>query len=290
METLTLRRVPEGDTIHRAAARLRPALVGAPLERLVLARAAVGTRPRPGTPIDAVDAVGKHLLVRFADGHVLRTHLRMSGSWHLYRAGERWQRPAHLARVVVAVPEWEAVCFAAPVVELTLEPVPPGEAPASVAAVAHLGPDLCDLELDVEAVVGGALERMAALPEPTTSIDEVLLDQRVAAGIGNVYKSEALWACRVHPFVPLRGVDESTRRALLTTAARQLRANLGGGPRTTRPGPPGTLAVYGRARRPCPRCGTPIRRDRRGALARSTYWCPRCQPPDAQEGTTGPAG
>lgn len=283
--------MPEGDTIHRAAARLRPALVGSPLERLVLARAVVGTRPRPGTLVDAVDAVGKHLLVRFADGHVLRTHLRMSGSWHLYGAGERWQRPAHLARAVVAVPGWEAVCFAAPVVELTFEPVAPGDSsgPGAVDAVAHLGPDLCALDREVDDVVALALARMAALPEPTTTIDEVLLDQRVAAGIGNVYKSEALWACRVHPFVPLRHVDESTRRALLTTAARQLRANLGGGPRTTRPGPPGTLAVYGRARRPCPRCGTPIRRDRRGHLARSTYWCPRCQPPDAQEGTTGPA-
>lgn len=264
--------MPEGDTIHRTANRLRPALVGQSLVRLDLPRVP-RPHPRPGTLIDAVDAVGKHLLVAFGDGWTLQTHLRMTGSWHLYAEGERWRKPTHLARAVIVVEGWEAVCFAAPVVRLVHE-----RAVAAGAVrdpVGHLGPDLCRPDADLDEVV----RRMAVLAEPGTTVDEVLLDQRIAAGVGNVFKSEVLWACRVHPFTPIERVDEETRRRLVETAARQLRANLGPGPRTTRPGPPGSLAVYGRPRRSCPRCGTPIRAERRGALGRSTFWCPRCQAP-----------
>jgi len=257
--------MPEGDTLARTAARLRPALDGRALVRFRAPRL-VGEAPGPGTRIDAVEAVGKHLVVRFDGGLVLETHLRMTGSWHLYRTGERWQRPAHLARVELEVAEWVAVCFAAPVVRTWRTAATGGE------PLDRLGPDLCrsDADLDV------ALARMASIPEPTTAIDEVLLDQRVVAGIGNVFKSEVLWACRLDPFTPLALVDVATRQRLLQTATTQLRANLGGGPRRTLPG--GGLAVYGRDRRPCPRCSTPVRRDYRGDLRRSTYWCPACQP------------
>jgi endonuclease-8 len=275
--------VPEGDTIHRTADRLRPALEGRAVVE-VRARRVVGTVPRPGTVVTAVEAVGKHLLVRFTDGHVLRTHLGMTGRWDLYRPGERWRRPAHLARAVVSVEGAVAVCFAAPVAELTRSAAP-GARPfdddsksggwtGAVAAVAHLGPDLCRPDADLDAVVA----RMATIPEPGTVVADVLLDQRVAAGVGNVYKSEALWACRLHPLTPIEDVDDETRRALIETAAAQLRRNLGAGPRTTVAGPPGSLAVYGRARRSCRRCGTPIRWGRTGRTARGTYWCPRCQP------------
>ena len=139
--------------------------------------------------------------------------------------------------------------------------------------VAHLGPDLCAAEPDLDA----AVERMAAIPEPGTTIAEVLLDQRVAAGIGNVYKSEVLHACRLDPFTPVRDVPVELRRHLLDVAARLLRRNLTTTRRTTVAGPEGSVAVYRRARRPCPRCGTPVRSVRHGAQARSTYWCPRCQ-------------
>ncbi|MCU0270646.1 MAG: hypothetical protein MUF83_18655 [Acidimicrobiales bacterium] len=254
--------MPEGDTIHRTAARLRPALVGRPLVRLDLPRVA-GPRPGPGVAVTAVEAVGKHLLVRFDDGRVLRTHLRMSGSWHLYRAGERWQRAPHRARVVLDVGDWVAVCFDAPVVELTRDD----------AGTAHLGPDLCRSDADLDE----ALARCERLVEPGTWIADVLLDQRVAAGIGNVYKSEVLFLHRLDPTTPIEAVEAATRRALLATAATLLRANLGGSARTTAPGPPGSLWVYGRARRPCRRCGTPIRMGRGGATNRSTYWCGACQ-------------
>jgi endonuclease VIII len=254
--------VPEGDTIWRVAARLRPALVDRPLVRFDAPRL-VGPRPRPGETITAVDAVGKHLLVRFSGGVVLQTHLRMTGSWHLYRTGERWQRAPHLARVTITVPEWVAVCFTAPVVRTA----------TSDEAVAHLGPDLTSPAPDLDAAVA----RWGRLDGDTLVVD-ALLDQRVAAGVGNVYKSEVLWAERVHPATPVGGLVAGIPRRLLGTAHRLLRANLGAGDRITVPGAPGGLGVYRRRGRPCVRCGTPVERAVMGATARSTYWCPRCQP------------
>lgn len=272
--------MPEGDTIHRAAARLRPALVGRPLVRFEAHRAA-GSMPRPGVVVTSVEAVGKHLLVRFEDGHLLRTHLRMNGSWHLYRGGERWRKPAHLARAVVDVGDWVAVCFSAPVVVVEREGRGATVAPP---ALAHLGPDLCTPEADIEE----AVRRMGRLPAPGTSVAEVLLDQRVAAGIGNVYKSEVLWAARVDPFAPIEDVPVATRRDLLARAHRLLVHNLGTSRRTTVSGPAGSLAVYGRAGRPCRRCGTGIRSQRHGVQARTTSWCPGCQ--TSPQGTSdGPA-
>ncbi len=257
--------MPEGDTLHRIAGRLRPVLVGRPLVRFEARRLPRHQWPTPGTVITSVEAEGKHLLIGFDTGWVLHTHLRMTGSWHLVRAGEPWGRPAHLARAVLAVEGWEAVCLRAPVVRL----VPPS-GPGSRAPTAHLGPDLCRAEVDPL----DALARIDPLTDPATSVAEVLLDQRVAAGVGNVYKSEVLWAVRVDPFTPIGRIDEATRAALFTTAARLLRANLGPGRRTT---VAGGLAVYGRRGRPCRRCGTAISMRRHGELARSTYWCPTCQ-------------
>lgn len=266
--------MPEGDTIHRVADRLRPALVGGHLVRFQATRA-VGRRPAPGTAVVAVEAVGKHLLIRFADGITLRTHLRMTGSWHLYRTGERWQKPAHLVRALVEVPGWVAVCFSAPVVALEYEPIGDGAA-TRPASLDHLGPDLTRADVD-EAAIDACLDRMAALSGPDDEIGAVLLDQRVACGVGNVYKSEVLWACGVDPSIPVAALALATRRRLLTTAARQLGANVASsGPRVTYEG---GYAVYGRRGQPCRRCGTPVRMRRQGEQARSTYWCPTCQPP-----------
>jgi endonuclease-8 len=267
--------MPEGDTIHRVADRLRPALVGQPLVRLEAPRAiaASGRWPRPGTEIVGVDAVGKHLLVRFAGGAVLRTHLRMTGSWHLYRTRDGWRRPAHLMRALVEVPGWVAVCFAAPVVAIEHER-------AGSTGTSHLGPDLArpdlgDDDLDV------CLHRMATLVEPDEEIGSVLLDQRIACGVGNVFKSEVLWVCGVDPFATIAAVDEPTRRRLLATAARLLQVNAASsGPRVTHGD---GVAVYGRQGRACPRCGVPIRVRRQGEQARSTYWCPRCQQGPTEE-------
>ena len=247
--------MPEGDTIHRTANRLRPVLVGRPLVRFDAPRA-TGKRPKPGTTIEAVEAVGKHLLIRFAGGATLRTHMRMTGSWHLYRTGERWQKPAHLARAVVEVEGWTAVCFAAPVVELETTP-------AAHASVAHLGPDLTSPSL-TDAEIDRAVERMT-----DAEIGVVLLDQRVASGIGNIWKNETLFVCGVDPFRSAADLDRDTKRVLVATASRLLQASVRGRGRPSN--------VYGRARRPCRRCGTPIRSKPQGEQARTAYWCPTCQ-------------
>jgi endonuclease VIII len=256
--------MPEGDTIHRAAIRLRPALAGHVLTRFE-ARRLVGDRPAVGDTIDDVEARGKHLLVHFGAGLTLRTHMKMTGSWHLYREGERWRKGAHLARAVVGADSgWVAVCFQAPVVETY------HRALDDPAPLASLGPDLATADPDL----GLAVARSGQL-DPATEIADVLLDQRIAAGIGNVYKSDVCWLHRVNPFTPLGVVGPDGLHALLATSHRLLVDNLGRSNRVTyRDG----LAVYGRRGQPCPRCGTPVRMRRQGPMARSTYWCPSCQP------------
>lgn len=256
--------MPEGDTIFKVATRLAPVLEGKELVRFEAPRLVGQHRPRPGMVIDEVEARGKHLLVHFDRNLTLQVHLGMTGSWQLVASGQRWRKPAHLARVVLGVEGWEAVCFSAPKVG-TYVTDSPGPTPVS-----HLGPDLCRPDADVDL----ALTRMAAIPEPDTSIAEVLLDQRVAAGIGNVYKSEVLFTCGIDPFRSVADIDVVTRLAILETASGQLRSNLGRGRRAT---VPTGLAVYGRARLPCIRCSTPITMRRHGEQNRSTYWCSRCQ-------------
>jgi endonuclease-8 len=197
----------------------------------------------------------------------------MTGAWQVYPdASTRWRRPAHTARVVLRVADGTtAVCFGAPVVELRRERAE--RVTRATRMLANLGPDLCAAEFDVDA----ALARVVSMP-PGTELGTVLLDQRVAAGIGNVYKSEICWSERVWPFAPIGSLDDATRRRLYATARRQLTGNLGTGRRATYGR---GLAVYGRARRPCPRCRATIvsRRDQSG---RATYWCPGCQPEPAR--------
>lgn len=283
--------MPEGDTLFRTAAGLRPHLVG----RVVTTARAAGPGPIPqvgrviGRRIDAVESVGKNLLVRFEGGLELRTHLRMTGSWHRYRPGEPWRRPAGRARLVLEVPGVVAVCFDAPVVELLEQ-----RAEAIHPSLAGLGPDLLADDFDAD-------ESRRRLREPARAartIAEALLDQRALAGIGNVYKAETLFVERVDPFATVGSLDDSTLDRLVATARRLLRANVGSGPPGRRGGraervttegdrpADGPVWVYGRAGRPCRRCGALIRQRRHGALPRTTYWCPSCQAP----ATAAPAG
>lgn len=268
--------MPEGDTIHRAAARLRPVLEGRTLERFEAPRL-TGQRPRPGETIERVAAVGKHLLIDFSGGLTLETHMRMTGSWRVFSTGERWNRPAHLMRAMLQVPRHQAVCFSAPVVRT----FPTSRRGTQQDPVAHLGPDLCLASSADAEVVQRCVARMERL-DARTPIGEVLLDQRVANGVGNVYKSEVCWHERLDPFEQLGRVDDATRRRLIATSGRLLRANLGQGRRRT---VAEGLAVYGRRGSPCRRCGTAIRRSNDGALARVTYWCPTCQPPAQAKGS-----
>lgn len=270
--------MPEGDTLFRTAAGLRPYLVG----RTVTAARASGPGSIPqvhriiGHEITAVDAMGKNLLIRFDGGLEIRTHLRMNGSWHRYRPGERWRRPPARARLVIEVPGAVAVCFDAPVVDL-LETRAEGLHPA----LAGLGPDLLSPTFDADE----AIRRLRDPARATKSIAEALLDQRALAGIGNVYKSEVLWIERVSPVTATADVSEEALARLVATARRLLLANVAtthGPERTTTTGDsgaPGPLYVYGRAGRPCRRCRTPIARVRQGLdLPRLTFWCPTCQP------------
>ncbi|MGK2947207.1 MAG: Fpg/Nei family DNA glycosylase [Acidimicrobiales bacterium] len=261
--------MPEGDTLYKAAARLKPALQGHVLTRFEAPRLR-GDAPKVGERVELVEARGKHLLVHFEGGLVLRTHLRMSGSWHVYRERERWKKPAYLARAVVGTDSgWLAVCFQAPVVETY------HRGGAEPAPLATLGPDLCLAASLADDVLDQVLERAAQLAPAGTTLGEALLDQRIAAGIGNVYKSEACYAVGLDPATPIEAVTADERRRVWTVAARQLQANLGHAERRTHPA---GLAVYGRRGLPCHRCGTPVRMTRHGDLARSTYWCPSCQP------------
>jgi endonuclease VIII len=263
--------MPEGDTVHRWAAQLRAALTGEALQRIEIRRDTRGLRPpAPGSRVTDVEAHGKHLLIHFDDGATLHTHMMVQGAWHLYRPRARWRLPAHKARVVLELADGTtAVCFDAPIVEVRRDARARRTTRAS-RALGELGPDLCADQIDFDVV----LARLTELP-PATTVGDALLDQRVAAGIGNVYKSEICWARRVHPSTPIASVPSDVRRALYETAHAQLRANLGRSRRVTYQG---GQAVYAKARRPCPRCRTPIRRAWDGKDERVTYWCPTCQP------------
>lgn len=228
-----------------------------------------------GQRIEAVEAQGKHLLIRFDHGLELHTHLRMHGSWHRYRPGERWRRPPARARLVLEVDGAVAVCFDAPVVELLEQ-----RAEVVHPALSRLGPDLLDPGFDPVA----ARTRLRHPDRAATEIAVALLDQRALAGIGNVYKSEILWLERVSPFAAVAGLDDDTLDRVIATAQRLLLDNVDarrGPERVTTRGDrraPGPLYVYRRAGRACRRCGTPIAVTQQGAeLPRSTYWCPSCQ-------------
>ena len=182
--------------------------------------------------------------------------MQMTGSWHLYRPGERWRKKAAAMRALVGTDEWVAVCFAAPVVELVEAGEPLG--------TEHLGPDLCLVDVDLDAGV----DRMDLFGD--RPVGEVLLDQRVVAGIGNIHKNEACFEVGVDPNAALSLVTRDERRRLLEVAHRNLRTSV----ETARM----PSAVYGRRDRPCPRCGTTIRWTAQGEQRRGTYWCPTCQP------------
>lgn len=281
----------EGDTIFRAARQLQRALAGATVTAFTSPLPRLASLPVPGVvagrTIDEVEARGKHLLMIFSGRLVLRTHMRMHGSWHLYRPGERWRARRADMRLLVETAEWHAVGFSVPVAEwLTLRAV--ARHPALIA----LGPDLLAPAFDATE----AARRLVA--QAGTPIADALLDQRALAGIGNVFKSEVLFACRVHPFADAVALDAVTIDALVRTAAEMLRRNVAGtlaagghGRRTTNRLAPGeSLWVYRRAGRPCHRCGTAIEVRRSGRDARSTYWCPRCQAePEKRRVNTGRA-
>lgn len=284
--------MPEGDTLHRTAAALHRVLAGHRVTQFdarleLLARVDAAT-PIAGRLVDRCEAVGKHLLIHLSGDLILRSHLRMHGSWHLYRHGERWRRPAHALRVALHTADWIALGFDLPVAEF-LTP----QSLARHAVLSALGPDLLSPDVPLDRV----LDRIEAAGD--RPVHEVLLDQRVMAGLGNVFKSELLFLAGWHPDQPAAHASRDQWRALLMRAVTLLQANaVAAGdatvltPRGTRlttgsRHPDARLWVYGRAGLPCRQCATPISVARHGAHARSTYWCPACQP--APPATVTPA-
>lgn len=255
--------MPEGDTIHAIVRVMAPDLVGRPLIALE-----VDQRPvAKDTTVTGCEAHGKHLLITLADPALtLRVHLGMKGSWHRYHLGERWRRPPADRRVVLQTDQWLFVCFSPKDVALT--------APHHYhrPQIEHLGPDLLGA-FDLDEVIRRARDTHGA-------IADLLLTQSVAAGIGNVYKSEVLFLERLSPFTPTDAIDDTKLRAIYQRARDLMRDNLeaGGMRTTTRTAKiPERYWVYRRAHRPCLVCGTRIQSRLQGKTARMTYWCPTCQ-------------
>jgi endonuclease-8 len=259
--------MPEGDTIFRTASTLQKVLGGQRLvtcESLVLA---VTRAEFAGHVVAKVEARGKNVLIGFDDGRVLHTHMRMNGSWHVYRLGERWLKRTEAARVVLTTDDMVAVCFSAPVVRViaagALERAPD---------IQGLGPDLLAPTFDLTRA------RQNLRSDPTREIGDALMQQRLVAGIGNVYKSETLFTCRVDPFSKVSTVDDDTLDRLLLEARMLLQRNVHGGPRGTRVALTGSRHwVYMRAREACFVCRGPVSVRKQGAPPRSTYFCARCQ-------------
>jgi endonuclease VIII len=244
--------LPEGDTLHRAAARLQP-LVGQHLEVEAIhprAQAENVARQLDGRRLESVHAIGKNLVLRFDGGVVLRSHLRMTGRWALRPRGAL---PRGRPWLILRGTELEGVLWGGPVLELHTR------------ALAALGPDILASPPDFDAM----LARLRAA-DPTRTFGESLIDQCLVAGIGNMWMAETLWQAQLSPWVLLAGLPEQDRRRALELAAARMREAVDAGREARR-------QVYGRAGRPCPRCGTPIRSRGQGDANRIAYWCPRCQ-------------
>ena len=263
--------MPEGDTIHKIAGFLAPRLTSRQIVAVRMADRAAA-RSCEARRIEGVHARGKHLFIELDNGTALRSHLGMHGSWHRYARAEPWRKPSAQASLVLRVGDDEYVCFNAKEIELVRQASVRGRIVQSRA-----GPDL--IADDVEFAQLG--RRARAFNDSDVLVADVLLDQRVAGGIGNVYKSEVLFIERVPPQVPLGDVSDDSLARCFATAADLLRRNLGGGKRVTRfeNDGAGRLWVYGRTALPCLRCDGRVTGRRLGRHHRSTYWCPACQTP-----------
>lgn len=272
--------MPEGDTIFRSARTLNRALAGKTVtafESVYPALVRVDhDATLTGRTVVAATARGKHLLIAFSGDLVLHTHMRMNGSWHVYKPGERWRAPRHDMRIRLATASVEAIAFNVPVAEfLTADALRRHE------LIQSLGPDLTDPAFDQAEV----RRRLATIPN--TELHEALLNQRVLAGIGNVLKSETLFVARLNPFLTAGQLTDDQFERLMSAAKRLMTMNITasasvprvyGRATTGSLDPNATLFVYGRSGRACRRCGSAIDVKKTGTNARLTYWCPRCQP------------
>ncbi|MFM9496031.1 Fpg/Nei family DNA glycosylase [Streptomyces galilaeus] len=259
--------MPEGDTVWQAASRLHDALAGKVLTRSDLRVPKLATADLTGRTVLDVTPRGKHLLTRIEGGLTLHSHLRMDGAWKVFANGQRWSGgPAHQIRAILGTHDRTAVGYRLPVLDLL-------RTPDEQRVVGHLGPDLLGPDWDP----GQALANLLA--DPARPLGEALLDQRNLAGIGNVYKSELCFLLGVTPWLPVGALPADRAAELPALAKRLLEANRDRPVRSTTGRRGQDLFTYGRAPRPCLRCGTPIRVADQGdgSRERPTYWCPTCQ-------------
>lgn len=262
--------MPEGDTIHKIAGWLEPRLLLQTLESVSAADPTV-SKLCSGRRVSSVRALGKHLFIDLDNDRALRSHLGMYGSWHFYARGDEWRKPRRQASLVLEVGNVVYVCFNAKEVELVSSP-----SVRSRIVDSRVGPDLIGEEIDPMQIARRAREIMNA----DDLIADCLLDQRVAAGIGNVYKSEVLFIEGWLPHKPIERLPLDSLARCFATASNLLRRNLGGGKRVTRfdDDGAGRLWVYGRTGLPCLRCDDGrIEGKRLGRHHRGTYWCEICQ-------------
>jgi endonuclease-8 len=275
--------MPEGDTIFRAARTLNKALAGdvvvgfetvlPKLSRVDFDSGVVGRT------ITSVQSTGKWIRMNFSGDLVLLTHMLMSGSWHIYRPGEPWQRRQFDMRIVVKTEKIWAVAFNVPIAEFHT-----GDSMARRRGFRSLGQDVLAADFNLEKSAT-SLRANAALP-----VGIALLNQSILAGLGNVFKSEVCFACGINPFRTIGDLTSEELACLVQTARKFLLANVSdtsgdqivtytGMRRTTgRANTEERLWVYGRRHEPCRKCGTPIESRKQGEDARTTFWCPVCQP------------
>jgi len=281
--------MPEGDTIYRTARALTRAIGGKTVTRFESAYAqlvsADDNDPFAGQTITDIEARGKWLLIHFSGsektgGSILATHMLMSGSWHIYRPGEAWQDKAVNARIVIETADFVAVGFRIPLARMHTE-----QSLARDRKIPRSDQDVLSASFDA----ANAAKKL--MTRANDELGDALLRQDVLAGVGNVFKSEICFLLGLSPFRAVAAISKQQAEEIVATAQKLLAANVledssdrivtygGKNRRTTSNADPGeNLWVYGRKNEPCRRCGTPIQRALQGPNARSTYWCPTCQP------------
>jgi endonuclease-8 len=258
--------MPEGDTIRTAANRVSGALIGREIESIETPHPRFGKDRWPeklaGHSVRAVDAHGKHLMIRFDGGLTIHSHLRMTGAWGVYPRGGRWHRGPHRAWLVIRTADSEVVQFDGPVLELMTD----GRTRFDP-RITQLGPDVLADEFDEAAFI-----RRLREDDQTRALGDALLDQRIVAGIGNMWKAEGLWRAQLDPWRRLRDVSDDEALAVIHAVRPPMQESVEAGfPKSE------TLFAYKRSGTPCPRCGTKIRARGQGDDNRTTYWFPGCQ-------------
>lgn len=266
--------MPEGDTIFRTAVVLRRVLAGQAVTGFEIVApkvsAAACDEGIVGSRVEAIESNGKHLFITFGTPRrvVLHTHMKMSGSWHVYRPGERWWEPASEARVIIRTAGAVAPCFHPPIVELLTE-----RELGLHRVVSQLGPDIIRDEFDMDE----AIRRLRSNED--RDVATALLDQRAISGIGNVFKVEALFLARTSPWSQVGELDDAKLREIVEHARKLIRLNRDGGARRTRFGLNASerMWVDERAGLPCHVCGTRVESGWHPDEVRKSWYCPTCQ-------------